>query len=504
MSALAPRATRLLPALLVIGGALLAWAVLPTAPNYDTATHLIWARELLDGAAPAVDAPASPTPHPLWLLAAIVASATGGGASLLQLVALLAYGVVVVAVWRLARSLAGPVAAAAAALVTLSSFALLLSAYKAYADLPFLALVLSGLLAEQRRRAQGGGTWTMPALLGLAGLLRPEAWAFGLLLLALRLIDGERRRALLGPTILLLAAPLLWALADLLLTGDPLHSLTGTQALAEELGRRTGALAGPVELLRQLADLLRPPVFLAGLFGVAGAIWLAGWRPLLLLLAPLGAGALGFLVLGVLGLPLLQRYLLLPGMLLAVFAGVGIAILVEAATGGALPTQPGPVTVDVPALTGPVLRRVAGAALVLGVIGTGGYLVLKADSFAALGRGVLREARWQRQATQVVRSEAVQRRLADGCGPISLPTYRLIPELLLRADLPVGSVVSRARELGGVGQRPTGIALVIVGDRAARERMGWAAGVPRSTNAIPPGFIPIGQLGPILATARCR
>lgn len=504
MSRRAAWAARLAPAFLVIGAALLAWALLPTAPNYDTATHLIWARELLDGGSPAVHSPASPTPHPLWLLAALIASATGGGASLLQLVALLAYGVVIVAVWRLARSLAGPVAAGAAALFTVSSFALLLSAYKAYADLPFLALVLGGLLAEQQRRARGGHRWTMPVLLVLAGLLRPEAWAFGLLLVALRRLQGEDRRALLAPAVVIAAAPALWVLFDLLLTGDPLHSLTGTQALAEELGRRTGALAGPVELVRQLADLLRPPVFLAGLFGVGGAIWLAGWRPLLPLLAPLLAGALGFLALGVLGLPLLQRYLLLPGMLLAIFAGVGVAILVEAATGGALPTHPGPVTVDVPALTGLALRRVAGALLLLGVLGTGGYLVLKADSFAALGRGVLREARWQRQATQVVRSQEVQRRLAEGCGPITLPTYRLVPELLLRADLPVGTVVSRARELGGIGPRSTGIALVIVGDPAARERMGWAAGVPRTTNAIPPGFIPILQLGPILATARCR
>ncbi len=330
MSRRAAWAARLAPAFLVMGGALLAWALLPTAPNYDTATHLIWARELLDGGSPAVDAPASPTPHPLWLLAALIASGTGGGASLLQLVALLAYGVVIVAVWRLARSLAGPVAAGAAALFTASSFALLLSAYKAYADLPFLALVLGGLLAEQQRRARGGHRWTMPALLVLAGLLRPEAWAFGLLLVALRALQGEDRRAMLAPAVVIATAPALWVLFDLLLTGDPLHSLTGTQALAEELGRRTGALAGPVELVRQLADLLRPPVFLAGLFGVGGAIWLAGWRPLLPLLAPLLAGALGFLALGVLGLPLLQRYLLLPGMLLAIFAGVGVAILVEA------------------------------------------------------------------------------------------------------------------------------------------------------------------------------
>ena len=36
------------------------------------------------------------------------------------------------------------------------------------------------------------------------------------------------------------AGPLLWALHDLLLTGDPLHSLTGTRDNAALLGRVTG------------------------------------------------------------------------------------------------------------------------------------------------------------------------------------------------------------------------------------------------------------------------
>ncbi len=41
---------------------------------------------------------------------------------------------------------------------------------------------------------------------------------------------------MLAPAVVIAAAPALWVLFDLLLTGDPLHSLTGTQALAEELG----------------------------------------------------------------------------------------------------------------------------------------------------------------------------------------------------------------------------------------------------------------------------
>ena len=67
------------------------------------------------------------------------------------------------------------------------------------------------------------------------------------------------------------AAPLLWALGDLIVTGDPLHSLTGTRDTAQRLQRITGLGDVPGTVPRRLGEILREPV----LFGAAGGGLLA-------------------------------------------------------------------------------------------------------------------------------------------------------------------------------------------------------------------------------------
>ncbi len=504
--------------------AVVAWLLLPTAPNYDTATHLVWARELLAGRAPDVTAAAAPTLHPLWLAIAVPAVATGVGASLLQLVGLLSLAVVVACAWRLAADLAGVVAGVVAAAAVGSSFALLLLAFKAYVDLPFLALVLVAVVAERAwvpahapAPSPRLSPRAVPVLLLVAGLLRPEAWALGLLLVGLRLLRGATVSEVLRPALIVLVAPVLWAVADLALSGSPVHSLTGTQQLAEELGRKTGLANAPVQLLLLLGDLARPPFAAAGLLGVAIVLRRLGWRAVMVPLAPLVAGGAGFLAVGALGLPLLQRYLLVPAALLCVFAGVAAAAILAVALGRSLPgTLSGAGAATGASATGeapievvpgrrvadrPAWRAAAIAALVVGTLGAGGYLVLKAGSFRIVAQGVLREARWQREASELLEQPAV--RQARRCGPVTLPTYRFIPELQLISGLPPTAIVSRATQLGGAGPQRSGVAIVIAGDRRAKTRLGWAAGVPRTTNQAPAGFGVIGTNGPFVATARC-
>lgn len=501
--------------------ALAIWAALPLAPNFDTATHLLWGGELLAGRAPDVADAAAPTLHPLWLLVATAGATVPSGASLMQLLTVGSFVVVIACAWRLAARIAGGVAGALAAVAVGSSFALMLLAFKAYVDLPFLALVLTALVVETTAEPEDArpGPLVVPALLLAAGLLRPEAWAFGLLFVAVRVLRTGRARAQVVPALVMLAAPVLWMLADLLLTGSPIHSLTGTQELAEELGRPTGLASAPKELIVLLGDLARPPVAAAGLLGIGFAVWLRGWRALLLPLAVLAAGAAGFLLVGALGLPLLQRYLLVPAVLVCVLAGVAGAVLVAWARGRRDPggtlaapagsdddAQPGPGaddasrSVETPALPS-ALRFGATAALVVGALGVVGYLAVKADSFRIVAQGVLREARWQDEGAELLDDPAVVR--ASKCGPITLPTYRFVPELTLRADRSVGSIVSRSTALGGAGPQPTGVAIVIAGNRAAKVRLGWAAGVPRETNDVPTGFSEIARRGPFVATARC-
>jgi hypothetical protein len=112
-------------------------------------------------------------------------------------------------------------------------------------------------------------------------------------------------------------------LADLLVTGDPLHSLTGTQSNAESLGRITGLTNVPLTAPRRIGEILREPVLLAAAGGgVMSLLWLGrrAW-----LGAAVGVLAMAaFCVLAAAGLPILGRYLLLPAAILAVFAGAGV------------------------------------------------------------------------------------------------------------------------------------------------------------------------------------
>ena len=63
----------------------------------------------------------------------------------------------------------------------------------------------------------------------------------------------------------------LWALSDLIVTGDPMHSLTGTRDTAQRLDRITGLDELPTTVPRRLGEILREPV----LFGAAGGGLLA-------------------------------------------------------------------------------------------------------------------------------------------------------------------------------------------------------------------------------------
>src|SRR5213082_1381030 len=136
------------PAAIGAGGLAL-WLALPSYLNYDTAWSLVWGGGIARGRLPRLDAVSAPTAHPLGtLLGALFAplgAHAGDAASLLVLASLAAV------VWL--------------------TFALA----RAYLDVPYLALVLAALLVETRRPRAGA---SVLALLAVAGLWRPEAWAF--------------------------------------------------------------------------------------------------------------------------------------------------------------------------------------------------------------------------------------------------------------------------------------------------------------------------------------
>jgi hypothetical protein len=199
----------------------------------------------------------------------------------------------------------------------------------AYLDIPFLALIVLAGVLEARRPRRGAAVM---ALLALAGLLRPEAWLLeGAYWLYLLPALEPRKRVAMGA--LAAAAPILWALGDLLIAHDPLHSLTGTRAGAERLGRVTGAENVPHTLTTYLGRMLKLPVLVGGLAAFAAAlIWRDRRLAVPAALAALGVGS--YTALGVAGLSQLDRYVLLPG--------VAIAVLFGYATVGWTRMSPGP------------------------------------------------------------------------------------------------------------------------------------------------------------------
>src|SRR3954462_6711089 len=182
----------------------------------DALYSLVWGRELADGHGPSYDVSLAPTPHPLANLAglALAPLSPRTGEDVLVVVAFLALATCGYLVYALGARWFGVAAGVLAALLFLTREPVLSYGTRAYVDLPYLALVLGALPTVERRRPPF-------ALLALAGLLRPEAWLFSAALLVWR-----RDWALLP---LAAAAPALWLFGDLIATGDPLHSLTGTR-----------------------------------------------------------------------------------------------------------------------------------------------------------------------------------------------------------------------------------------------------------------------------------
>jgi hypothetical protein len=314
----------------------------PGLVNYDTLYALVWGRQLAHGELPDLDVAIAPTPHPLANLVAILLSPlssveVGGLHGELAAAAMIAIAYVSLAllgwvVFAVGRAWFNSAAGVLAAAIVLTRVPVLDFGARAYVDIPFLVLVLGALLAETRRPRAGV---PVLALLALAGLIRPEAWLFSAAYLVWLLWPGLRSAGRPAPArtlawrdaapLVALAAsgPLLWALHDLLLTGNALHSLTGTRDNAALLGRVTGIEHVPTTAPRRLGEILREPVLLAA---AGGGLLCLAWRRDRHVRLGAGAGVVAlaaFCVLAAAGLPIITRYLLLTGTLLAIFAGAG-------------------------------------------------------------------------------------------------------------------------------------------------------------------------------------
>src|SRR5215216_1605156 len=220
-----------------------------TYPNYDTYYTLVWGKELGNWHLPDYDVLRPPTPHPLSTLVAWALAPFGTASDrilvLASLFGLLAFYVVT---FVFTERLLGRVVALLAVAVLLTRTDMQLLALRAMFDLPFYLMVFGAALLELRRPRCG---WPVLLVLALAGLLRPEAWLLaGAYWLWLWLDHARPRAQLVRLLALVAAAPLIWLLSDLIVTGEPLYSFTSTREVSGEFGRNRGLLDAIVHIPR--------------------------------------------------------------------------------------------------------------------------------------------------------------------------------------------------------------------------------------------------------------
>jgi len=411
--------------------------VYPTYSNYDSLYSLLWGRELLEGTLPSFDAYRAPTQHPLWVAICVPLAALGrGGDRVLLALCVVSFVALVAGMYRLGRETFGPFVGLVAAGLLLSRLDFPFLAARGYIDIPYLALILWAAALEAARPRRGAAVWI---LLTLAGLLRPEAWVLAGLY-GLWIAWGKPLREWQRVGALVAIAPVVWALSDLLVTGDPLYSLHYTTESARQLGRRQSLLELPEVTLRFLAELTKPPVFVAALSGIVLAWRLARERlfvPVTLLLW--GAGT--FLLVSLRGFSVINRYVLVAAIALMLFAAFAMAGFTRLPRGHR------------------AIRPWAAGSLLVVLAG----LVYTALNFNPryVDRELTLRDSVRRDLTAVLDSERV--RAARSCGPISVPNHKLVADVRWLADLDAAGVVARTESKQTARHRRSGVQLIVIG-----------------------------------------
>lgn len=414
--------------------AVVLWASFETYPQYDSLYSLLWGREVvLDGQLPGFEDDRAPTQHPLLLLVSFVLGPLGDpGARVLVLLCLLSVVALTAATFRLGRVAAGTLCGILAAVLIASRLNLWLLASIGFLDLPYIALVAWAAALEAERPRRGGAVWV---LLTLAGLLRPEAWV---LLGAYALWVGWPAR--IGGVVRAgskaAVAPLLWCLTDLVVTGQPLFSLTHTDALALELQRERPLPELPGLMVRLLEEVVKLPVLLLAVAGAVAAVRLRR-KELLVPVALLVCTCATYVVIATGGLPNVYRYLLNAGTAAVVLAAFALAGWTTLRDGSRWRTA-----WMVPAL----------GALVLGAAWTVTHTSPKKARVVLEERERLRE-----NLLAVLTSPAASR--ARRCGPVSVPNHKLVPDV--RWLLKASADEVRARSNRALGPQRAGLAVVI-------------------------------------------
>jgi len=308
-------------------GALVGYLSYPTYPTYDSFYALLWGRDILHLQLPDFHVYRGPTEHPLAIAFGAVCALFGeGGARLMIFGSIASFVAAVAGLYRLGRLCFGPVVGLLAALLLLSRFFVENLSAQGYLDITYIALIIWAIVLEVERPRRG--TAVLVAL-GLAGLLRPDAWVLtGVYWLWC--LPGSDWRLRARRLAMASSAPLIWAALDLIVTGNPVYSLTATAGLAAELERTQGFSRVLSSLWSYSERIDKVPVLLGAAVGIPLAVWMAPRRAVV----PLASTVLlygVFLLEGAGGASVIDRYLLGGATVLLLFCAVtlgGWAMLV--------------------------------------------------------------------------------------------------------------------------------------------------------------------------------
>src|SRR4051794_33694755 len=427
-------------------GFLVGFLIFPTYPNYDSYYSMLWGREVLDLQAPFFQGFRVPTEHPLAIAAGALVSLLGeGGDRVWVAMTLGCFLWLVWGIYRLGQIAFTPLVGAIAAALLLTRFDFAFLAARGYIDVPYMALVVWAAVLEARTPRRGRPVF---ALLGAAGLLRPEAWILAglyFLWMSRGATWGERARYAAMAAV----APAVWAAVDGAVTGDPLFSLHYTSGSAEDLGRQRTVSQIPTAIPEFFTELVKTPVLAAAAIGLVLGTAMSPPRlvmPVLLLVTGLAT----FVVIGIAGASIIERYLAVAALALMVLAAIAV--------GGWTMLVPGR------------LRTTWMALAAIVVLTATGWTAFHLN----LGR-FKNELRFRGQAhhdlTQVLADPRVKAGLR--CGPLTGPNHKIVPDSRWIGNLTADKVLPRAQFYRNGKRLPKKGVAIVVTSRFAIFKHAW-------------------------------
>jgi hypothetical protein len=317
-------------------------------------------------------------------------------------------------------------------------------------------------------------------LLGLASLMRPEAWLLiGLYWLWLAVDPAITWTRRIWTAAVAMVGPITWAAVDKIVTGDALYSLHSTSSLAEDLGRAKGLSSTPHATWAFLVSLDKWPVLVAGIVGLLLASYVTPKRlgmPVIMLVIGLGT----FGLVGVAGLSIINRYLLVPSLMVMIFAAVTL--------GGWTMIERGRMR--------SIWAASAVAIVAFGIVFTATHVkLIRFD--AELGF-----RKYYHRSLEAIVEDPQVRDAVRRCGPISTPNHKLIPDVRWLANLSQSEVVARS-DPKQADRIQHGVAIYVLG-RYAMFRQAFVTDADDPLDQVPmPGFTRVATSRYYGAYVRC-